>query len=263
MEKQRKNTVQSAAKLFRVLEVLAENEGRMKLSELVRAMDVPASTAHRLVSSLYDLGYVNKDNYTGEYTLGLRILSLASVVLKKLDLRRVAYPFLEKLRDKVGETANLVVLDGDEVLYIEKVESRATIRAFSLIGKRAPVHATAAGKVLLADMAWPDVLAILEKRGMPKLTEKTVTNPKVLMEKLYEANMHGYSLDNEECELEVVCIAAPVRNHSGKTVASLSVSGPKDRIYGENFQQYIGLIKGNALEISKALGYNGNASAFM
>ena len=106
----------------------------MRLTELAKALGVPTSTAYRLVSSLLQLGYANQDPDSGEYTLGVRLLFLASAVLRQLDLRRVAYPFLEQLRDETGETANLVVLDSDEVLYIEKVEGRASVMAFSLIG---------------------------------------------------------------------------------------------------------------------------------
>ena len=254
--KKSKSNIQSAAKIFAVLEELASHDGRMRLTELAKSLGVPTSTAYRLVSSLLQLGYVNQDPNSGEYTLGVRLLFLASAVLRQLDLRRVAYPFLEQLRDETGETANLVILDSDEVLYIEKVESRASIRAFSLIGRRAPVHATGVGKVLLADMAWPDVIAILKKKGMAKLTSNTITDPGAFMEELNKVRVQGYALDLEECEEGAICIAAPVRNHTGKAVAGMSISGPKSRLSEEKIPEAVTAVKKYAGDLSRALGYS-------
>ncbi|HHY98032.1 MAG TPA: IclR family transcriptional regulator [Firmicutes bacterium] len=254
-QQQNRNLVRSVAKCFAVLESLANHEGSMKLSELSKALGLPPSTTHRLVSSLMEIGYVTQDRETGEYMLGVKILFLAGVVLKRLDLRKIAYPFLEKLRDETGETANLVVLDSDEVLYIEKVESRASIRAFSLIGRRAPVHATGVGKVILADMAWPEVVEILEKKGMPRLTSNTITDPKQFMKELNRVRLQGYALDREECEEGAICVAAPVRDHNGKTVAGMSISGPIGRLTEDRLPLLIQIVMKYAAGLSRALGY--------
>jgi len=251
-----KSNIQSATKIFGVLEELANHGGRMRLKDLAEALGMPMSTAHRVVSSLEGLGYVNQDPNTGEYMLGVRLLFLASAVLHRLDLRKVAYPLLEKLRDETGETANLVVLDSDEALYIEKVESKALVRAFSLIGKRAPVHATGVGKVLLADLAWPDVVVILKRKGMPRLTPNTITDLGEFMEELNRVRAQGYALDMEECEDGAMCIAAPVRDDTGKAIAAISISGPKSRFTDAKLPELTASVKKYAEKLSRILGYN-------
>lgn len=245
--------VNSVIKTFAILEELSKNKS-IKLTELSRKLGYPSSTTHRFLTSLIDLGYVIQDGDSGEYSLGVKILSLGNSVLQNLDLRKIAYPFLEKLRDKTGETANLVVLDKDEALYIEKVESGASVRVFSLIGRRAPVHATGVGKVLLADLAWPDVISILTKKGMKKLTKNTITDSNEFMEELHKVRQRGYAIDDEECEEGVMCIAAPIKDHTGKTKACISVSGPKGRI-NEKREKIFNVVVLNARELSISLGY--------
>ncbi len=250
-----RNKVQSVTKVISILEELAHHDGRMKLTALSTSLDMPVSTVSRLLNSLMDMGYVNKDEKTGEYILGLRLLSLASVVLRQLNLRQIAYPFLEQLRNQTQETANLVMLDTDEVMYVEKAESRQPIRAFSMIGRRAPVHATGAGKVLLADMRMDEILPILRKHGLREMTPKTITDYDQFMEELNRIRVAGYALDNEECEPGVACIAVPVRNHEGRTVASISISGPRDRLSPRRMQELVPTVKHIGRDLSHKLGY--------
>lgn len=250
-----KNEIKSTKKIFAILEELAKNDGRMKLKDIAETLGFPTSTTHRLLSSLREVGYVNQDEVTGEYTLGLRILYLANSVLSRLDLRKIAFPYLEKMSNETGETANLVVQEHDEALYIEKVESKALVRVFSLIGKRAPLHATGVGKIMLADMAWPDVMSILKRKGMEKLSPHTIDDPDVLMEELNKIRKQGYALDEEECELDAWCVAAPVRDYTGKVVASISVSLPISRLTVEKKVKFIELVKEYGNCLSHKLGY--------
>lgn len=250
-----KNEIKSTKKIFDILEELAKNNCRMKLKDISQALDFPSSTTHRLLSSLREVGYVNQDEVTGEYTLGLRILYLANSVLNGLDLRKIAYPYLEEMSQKTGETANLVVQDHDEALYIEKVESKALVRVFSLIGKRAPLHATGVGKVMLADMAWPDVVSIMKRKGMEKVTPHTISEIPVLMEELNKIRKQGYALDEEECELDAWCVAAPVRDYTGKVVGSISVSLPISRLTSQKKSEFIDLVKEYGDKLSRKLGY--------
>lgn len=250
-----KNRVQSVIKVILILEELAKHDGSMKLTNLARALEMPTSTVYRLLSSLMDLGYVNQNAETGEYTLGLKLLSLSSVVLRQMNLRKIAYPYLEKLQQMTDETANLVVLDSDEVMYVEKVESRQPVRTFSMIGRRAPVHATGAGKVLLADMRSDEVLAILRRKGMKSYTKHTITDYKDFTAELNQVRVQGFAFDKEECELGVVCIAAPVRNHEGRTVASVSISGPSSRLTPAAAQEMVGTVVGVGRELSAKLGF--------
>lgn len=252
-----KSIIQSAAKIFAILETMAQHEAKMKLSALSETLNLPTSTVYRILNTLLQLGYVQQDPATGEYGLGVKILTLAGAVLTQLDVRSIARPVLEKVRDETGETANLVVLDSDEVLYVEKAEGRASVRAFSLIGKRAPLHATGVGKIFLADMSWPDVLEILSSKGMPKLTPNTITDLNRLVVELNQIRVQGFALDREECEVGVMCVATPIRDHTGRVVACLSISGPKGRLTREAVQTNIAILKRYSSLVSMKLGYMG------
>lgn len=250
-----KNEVKTTKKIFLILEELADNNGSMKLKDIAESLGYPVSTTHRLLSSLIETGYVYQNTESGEYTLGVRILSLANAVLNNLDLRRIAYPYLKDLRDKTSGTANLVINDQDESLYIEKVESNSLVRVFSLIGKRAPLYATGVGKVLLADMAWSDVLSILKRKGMEKITPNTIADSNALMEELNKIRKQGYGFDNEECEVGAWCVAAPVRDYTGRVIASISISFPKYKVSTKNRSELIKLIVKSADALSDEMGY--------
>lgn len=251
----KKNKIQSLKKAFLILEKIAERGGSLKLKEISQSLKIPPSSVHRVLNTLLEMGYIQQNIETGEYTLGLKILFLSSAVLDQLDLREMARPLLEELRDETGETVNLVVLNADEALYIEKVESTYMVRVFSLIGDRAPLHATGAGKIFLAHMAWSDVEAILQRKGMERLTENTITQPQVLLEELNQIRVSGYALDQEECEEGAMCIAVPIKNHTGKVVAAMSISGPTNRFKEETIEARSSLLKEKAEYLSSLLGF--------
>lgn len=251
----RKKSVQSVKKVFTILEELAKSNGSLKISDIAKRLDYPLSTTHRFLTSMMDLGYIAQNPENGEYSLGVKLLTLSAPVLHNLNLRKICMPFLRKMQVETGETANLVILDSDEVLYIAKVESNAAVRVFSLIGKRAPVHATGVGKVFLADMAWSDVVEIIKKKGMKKYTENTITDLDTLMNELHEIRTNNFAFDNEECEPGAKCVAAPIKNHTGKTIASISISAPISRFAGEKMNKWLQLLKEYAEEISSILGF--------
>ena len=251
----RNKSIQVLERCFSVLEAIAENQGEASLAVLGRSLSIPHSTIHRILSSLMNLGYVEQNQQNGHYCLGLKLLSLSNVVLEKLDLRSVAKQYMNDLRQKTGETVNLVVLDGDEVVYIDKAESQATVRVFSLIGRRAPVNTTGAGKVLLAEMAQLDIINILRRKGMRRLTKNSITEMSIFLDVLEKVRKQGYAIDDEECEIGARCIAAPVRNHKGRIIAALSLSSPTSRLTNERIKELIPEIQKYALELSKALGF--------
>lgn len=255
VEGNRKNRIQSLTKAFLILEKLAEHGGSIKLKEISQSLKIPPSSVHRVLNTLLDMGYIQQNLETGEYTLGLKILFLSSAVLNKMDLREMAKPILQEVRDLTKETVNLVVLNSDEVLYIEKAESTYMVRVFSLIGDRAPVHATGAGKVFLAHMAWSDVEALLERKGMRRLTENTITQPQRLLKELNQIRLNGYAIDTEECEEGAMCVATPIKNHTGKTIAAMSISGLTSRFTEEKTREYIQVLMEKAGNLSRLLGY--------
>ncbi|HEX7714260.1 MAG TPA: IclR family transcriptional regulator [Bacillota bacterium] len=250
------NSVQVLERCFAIMEAIAANQGEASLATLGKSLSIPHSTIHRILASLIKLGYVEQNQENGYYQLGLKILSLSNTILEKLDLRRVSKAFLEELMQRTGETANLVVLDGDEVVYIEKVESHASVRVFSLIGRRAPVHVTGAGKILLSEMAQPDIIDILQRKGMPKMTSHSITSLSKFLDELALVRKQEFAMDNEECELGARCIAAPVRNHLGRIIASISVSAPVSRFSLERVKELTPVVKEVGLKLSKELGFS-------
>ncbi len=255
-EQNRNNSVQVLERCFIILEAIAANQGEASLATLGKMLSIPHSTIHRILASLIQLGYVEQNQQNGYYRLGLKILTLSNTILEKLDLRKVAKMYLEELMRKTGETANLVVLDVDEVVYIEKVESHASVRVFSLIGRRAPVHTTGAGKILLSEMAQPDIIGILQRKGMLKMTPHSITNLSKFLDELVLVRKQGFALDDEECEIGARCIATPIRNHKGRIIASVSISAPVSRFSSGRVKELIPVVKEIALKFSKELGFS-------
>ncbi|MFW6034725.1 MAG: IclR family transcriptional regulator [Halothermotrichaceae bacterium] len=252
----RKNSIKSVFKTFKVLEELVSQEGNASLATLKNNVDIPKSTIYRILATLVDLGYIKQNSDTGEYELGLKFLNFSSVILQSLDLRETARPILKKLSAETNLTVNLVIMQKGEALYIETSESNSALRIFSLIGKRAPLHATGVGKVLLAGLKWDEVEKIIQKKGLKQLTFNTITQPQELKTELEKIQKQGYAIDDEECEVGAKCIAAPVKNHLKDTIASISISAPLVKFSEEDvLEEYIGKVKKYAEELSELLGY--------
>jgi DNA-binding IclR family transcriptional regulator len=227
----------------------------MGISEISRKTGYPKSKVHRVLLTMAKRGYVRKEPQTDRYQVSLRFFALGGVALNKLESKQVATPFLEKLRDASGETAHLAVMDETGVFYIDKIESAQSIRMYSYIGRRAPIHCTGVGKVLLAYQPEHEVDALLSS-GLKRYTEHTITDGKKLKEELAKIRRLGYGVDNEELELGLFCIAAPIRNHLGQTVAAVSISGPGVRLTRSKIREFIPLVIRVASEISYSLGYS-------
>ncbi|MGI6034527.1 MAG: IclR family transcriptional regulator [Limnochordia bacterium] len=249
--------IQSAERVLNLLDILAQEGTEMSLTHIGQRLGVHISTAHRLATTAMYCGYVEQNPETDKYRLGLKCLHLANALLHQLDLRRIARPFMEKLVEESDETVNICVLDDGEVVYIDKAEGAASLRLFSRIGKRAPAHATAAGKILLAHLAPGDVEAILKEHGMDPLTPQTITSRDELSAQLQEIRRLDYSLDDEECEEGARCVAAPLYDHTQRVIAALSISGPVSRFSVENLPRLISLVRECAGKISKQMGYAG------
>jgi DNA-binding IclR family transcriptional regulator len=247
-------TVQSVTRALTLLDALGGSRGEVGIAELSKQVGFHVSTAHRLLATLIAQGYARQNPETGRYGLGAKAFHLAESYLGQMDLRRVVHPVLERLSRETGETANLVILDGHEALYLDKVESPQSLRIFSRIGRRAPLHCTAAGKVLLADRSWSEVRRMLGRDSLERYTPRTILSPEVLRRELEGVKSGGVALDREECEEGATCIAAPVRNARGETVAAMSISGPTLRMHAERIRELTPVVVGMGREASKRLG---------
>jgi|Deesub1362A_J573_1020465.scaffolds.fasta_scaffold01495_13 DNA-binding IclR family transcriptional regulator len=243
----------SVKKAMEILFLFTEKH-EMSLTEITERLKIGKSSAYKYLNTLEHLRLVERDPTTKKYRLGIKILELSGVILENLELRKVARPYLEELARICNETVHLMVERDGEGVYIEKIDSPRAIRMYSQIGKRLPLHTGAVGKALLAHLPEEKVNEIISK-PLTRFTENTITDPKKLKEELRRIRERGYALDNEEVEIGLKCVGAPIRDHTGKVIASISISGPSTRFTDEKIQEYTDLVREYAMKISKALGY--------
>jgi IclR family acetate operon transcriptional repressor len=239
--------IRSIDRALTILDAFASQRPRMSLSDLCDATQLPPSTAYRIAANLVQRGYLSQDSGRGDYWPGLALIRLAGVALGQLDVREKAGATLGQLRNDSKETVHLAALDGRRVIYLEKLEGLHAVGLMSSrVGRTAPAHCTALGKALLAF-------------GDRDAEEDVVSRKLELRDHLAKVREQGYALDVGEHETDVRCVAAPVRDHSGKTIAAISVAGPAQRM---EVQMRRGLIKdvvAAANTICRDLGYLGDA----
>jgi DNA-binding IclR family transcriptional regulator len=241
---------------IRVLFLLSDAKPRT-LNEISEEISLSPSTTFRLLSTLTYHRFVKRDEKTASYRLGLACLTLARGFQDSNDLRTVALPELEILRDITKETVHLAILDNMEVIYIEKLPGLHAIGLMSSrVGGRSPIHCTGLGKMFLANLKPEQVLAYIKSNGLPGFTDTTITNPDHLIKHLEQIRQQGYAFDQGEHEPDVRCIAAPIYNSDGRVIAALSVSGPAIRF--DPLEEQTDLIlrtKLTAMNISRQMGY--------
>ncbi|MFC4783053.1 IclR family transcriptional regulator [Nocardioides sp. MAHUQ-72] len=227
-EEVRAASVQSVDRALDLLETMAEQGRPVGVADLVELTGLPQGTVHRLLQSLQQRGYARRDA-SRKYSLGTSAVRLADAAQR--SLARSARPHLAELVTASGETANLAVLEGDDVVYVAQVPSPHTLRMFAEVGRHVPPHSTAVGKVLLAALPRERAVAVLRRTGLPARTPETITDLDDFLSELDLVTVQGWAADEEEQELGVRCLAVPV-GAAGATVAALSLSGPADRFAG-------------------------------
>jgi DNA-binding IclR family transcriptional regulator len=247
--------IQVIDRVLGVLEILASDGAALPLVELSTRLGLPKSTVLRLLMVLESHRFVEKDPQSGGYRLGLKLFELGSRVMVHRDLGSRAKLYLQRLVFATGETAFLCVLDDGEVLSLERVESSRAVRIPSTIGWRAAAHCTAVGKALLAFLPALDLKALVKQRKLHAYTPNTITSLPHLRNELQTVRERGYAIDNEEMEEGLKCIAAPVRDHAGKAVASLGILSPAFRLPERKIPQSAVSIVKEANDLSAELGY--------
>jgi IclR family transcriptional regulator, acetate operon repressor len=244
--------VQSIERAFDLLEMLADVGGALGLSELATASGLPLPTVHRLIRTLVSRGYVRQEA-SRRYALGSRLIWLGETASRMLGtgLR----PFLAQLVRETGETANLAMLDGDEVVYIAQVPSPHSMRMFTEPGRRVRPHCTAVGKALLAQLPPEQARALLEQGGMPALTPTTITNPDLLLAHLEVIRKQGYAVDEGEQEVGVRCFAVTVPDAPGSL--AISTSGPQARMADDAAARIVPVLRQAAAQISATIAAEG------
>ncbi|MCM0651022.1 IclR family transcriptional regulator [Clostridium swellfunianum] len=251
------NSVQSVDRALDILEFLAGEKRSCGVTEIGNAVGLHKSTVHRLLGTLMNKGYIEKDIDSDNYTVGKKVLFLASSVLDRMDVRTVARPYIRRLSERTNEVVHLSILDGDEAVYIDKVESlrQGSVRMHSQIGKRVPLYCTAVGKVLLSSEEDEKVKELLKHKEMYKFTRSTIDNVDNFIEELHKVRKAGYSTDEMEHEEGIRCVAAPIHDRKGKIIAAVSISGPIFYMTEDRLPEVKSELLQAAEEISNQLGY--------
>jgi len=245
----------SIDKAMQVLEAVCEHDGPVRLTDLVSQLGLPKSTAHRLLGSLLEQGLVRYDTDGQRYSPGYRLLSLAQRTWDSLDIPRAARKHMPKLLEEAGETIHLAVVDGHEIIYVDKLESPKTIRLYSAVGKRGPIYCTGVGKAILAFLDQAQQEDIIRHTAFVPHTAHTIPDARALRQAIAEIRVRGCALDMEEHEEGIRCVAAPIFNFRGQVVAGISVTSVASRMTTTRLQDLQPIVLETARRISRELGF--------
>lgn len=246
--------LESADRVLRVLECFSPRDDALALGDLAERLKLPKSSVHRLLATLTEHQLVERDPGTRKYRLGLRLFEIGAMALNGRGLQEAAPDVLHDLSAETGETCHLAVLSGAEAVYLYKVDGPSSFAMSSRVGRRAPCHATSIGKVLIA-WASEDVVKQVVRMGLRPFTRHTITNPAGLYEELSRVRDAGHALDLEEYEEGLRCVAAPIRDASGRVVAAVGIAGPTARVTNETLPRLINPVINAGAKLSRNLGY--------
>jgi IclR family transcriptional regulator, KDG regulon repressor len=252
--KPRRMRLSSVANAIRLTKAFSENEYEMGISALALRLGLAKSTVHRLATTLVEYDFLEQNRDTGKYRPGLALFELGTLVRRKMDVMSEAQAEIHSLAEATGETVQLAILDHLTVLYIRIRESHQAVRLSSGLGSRAPAHCTGVGKALLAYQPQEIVRQVVEA-GLKRYTENTITDPEALVQELASVRARGYAIDDEEMEIGLRCVAAPIRNHTGEVAAAISVSAPVQRMSKKSVAGTAPNVIAAADSISRRLGY--------
>jgi IclR family transcriptional regulator, KDG regulon repressor len=251
------NTPQTVRRAIGLLDLLATNPRGQSLRQLSESVGYSRSTTHRLISALVSGGLVTLCPETRRYRLGIKLLELSAALLDSMDVQEQARPFMQRLSEVSRETVHLGVLDGCEVMFIGHIESSESLRMSGRIGRRTPAHSSSLGKALLA---WSDETVLrdqLLRLPLVAHTAHTITDPARLLRDLEVVRARGYATDEEENRVGIRCVGAPVRDHTGRVTAAISVSGPSFRFTEERASEMVLHLLDAATCISERMGWSG------
>ena len=258
------NLVQTIERVSLILEMVGQNSQGMSIRDLSAGLNLPKGTIHRILSSLAYFGYIRQDPETKIYFLGLKLMDLNAQLSNQLDFRKVAEPILRDLAERTKQTAHLVILDRNEVVYVEKIETQQPaggLKMASRVGSRNPAHSSAVGKILLSCFSEEAVEDFLQKKGLPRRTANTITDPDAFREHLKSVRRQGYAMDDEENEQGIRCLGAPIFDGKGRPVAAISVSGSVFQMTKKAIHDVMkGEVMAAAAEISQRLGFQESKS---
>jgi DNA-binding IclR family transcriptional regulator len=252
---QRASVSSTVAKAIGILEILASKaEVGISLAELSALIDMPKSSTHRYLTTLQELGLAERKN-GDRFSLGVKVIELAGSFLEKSDLRNETQAVMNELAEKTGETIHLAVPSGTEVVYIAKVESTHALGMFSHIGTRLPMHCTALGKAILA-FSKAEQLQLVLSQPLARRTTNSITSSKALIVELDLIRSRGYAIDNEENELGIRCVGAPIMDYTATPIAAISISAPRDRMDPQHCEELGSMVYEATHKVSRHKGFS-------
>lgn len=249
-----KSRIQSIGKMMGILECFSTINRQLSLAQVATLSGLPRPTAHRMLSAMKEIGFIEQDARTGSYGLGIRLFELGNIALANMDILREAKPFMDRLSEVSGESSHLGVFNGFEVIVVEReVPAERQSRGIRP-GESSPAHCTGVGKAMLAFQR-SEVIEQVIAAGLKVYTTTTISTPEGLRTELAAIRERGYAIDDSEHQIWVRCVAAPIRNSSGHVFASVSVTGPADRMTDAKIASLAPLVVQTADSISRQIGF--------
>ena len=248
------NNVQVIDRTLDIIELLSTEQKGLGVTEISRKTNLHKTTVHRILSTLYSRNYVEKNN-NGEYKIGLKLIEIAGCHINELELQTEARPYLWELSPKYNLTSHLGVLDGLNVVYIEKLELYTHMRLYTQIGYRVPAYCSSLGKCLLSSLSEKELEEIMATCTFDRFTENTICNINSLKNQLRKIRVQKWAMDDQEQIIGQRCIAAPIYDYRGEVIAAVSGSGGLEQIPDDKIKAISDYIVNIAIEISKRLGY--------
>jgi len=246
--------VQSLTRGLSILEALGKAEGGLTLTDVSRRVDLAPSTTHRLLATLEKMGYVYQAGELGRWYVGLQAFAVGSSFLASRDFVAQSHAYMRRLMEQSGETANLAILDGTEAVFIDQVQCRETMRTIVKLGSRVPLHASGVGKAIFGALPDEQIDAIVKVKGLPRITEHTITVTETMWAALRVIRQRGWSFDDEEHLPGTRCVAASIYNEHAESLGAISIAGPSARLPDARIKQLGPLVAHIAEDITRRLG---------
>lgn len=247
-------TVPALEKGLTIIEMLVDSQEPLGISEITNMCNLPKSSVFMIMATLEDHHYVEK-NDEGKYRLALKLYSLGMASLLKVDVREVARPFMEKLAQETGYTVHLATLAGGKAVYIDKVNGPGFVQFATSVGQSWHLHLSGVGKALAAHLSEEQIDKIIKEHGLPTSTQNSLNSAESFKEFLNIVRETGFAIEDEEGEIGIRCIAAPIFDHTKRVVAAISITSLRNELPSVRFQEVGQMVKEKALSISQRLGF--------
>ena len=245
----------SVQKAIDILNIFDENVTELGNKEIAEKLNLPPSTVSGLVYTLKKNQYLRQNQDNQKYKLGLKLLDRASLLLDQIDIRKIAYPFLKEIHDWSGESVNLAVLDGDKIVYIERIHGSHPLGIHYQVGRKMPMHSTALGKAIASHLPQNELCSLMEDYEFTRVTQFTILDKSKFENELQKVKERGFSIDDQENEVGGRCISAPILDNTSYPIAAISVSVPIQRLPDDKIKTFGEKLMDVSTEISRIIGY--------